>query len=167
MTSNNSVRTEDKGATIFLQVSEQFAKGVQGIRAGIVGKQGAKRHGDSDLTNAELGFIHEHGLGVPRRPFLKPAAKEAEKGLREASIHGYEIMMNMIKRGNKNVQAIVNAGLEPCKQHYENVMKQYIISGKVQPPTEDGGIPLYDTGELARSISAYIETKDGKTNKDA
>jgi len=157
-------RDKDNGASTLLKVTQQFHRGIQGIRVGIVGVKAGQIHANSDLTNAELAFIHTYGLGVPRRDFIVAAAIEAEKNIMVAYQHGNRKMMSMIKQGNKNVQAIVKAGLEEARKHLEDVMKDYIRSGKVDPPTQDGGTPLYKTGQLVDAISAYIETKDGQPN---
>jgi len=162
-----TVRKVDNGAIVLMKVTKQFSRAIQGIRAGIVGSKADEIHEGSDLTNGELGLIHEFGLGVPRRQFIVPAAREAEKNLMQAYERGNRKMMYMIKRGNRNVQQIVNAGLEEAKEHIEETMKDYVLSGRVSPPTKEGNTPLVQTGRLVDAISAYIETKDGQPNPRA
>jgi hypothetical protein len=42
-----------------------------GVTVGIQGSDASSGHKGSDLTVAEVGEIHEFGLGVPRRSFLR------------------------------------------------------------------------------------------------
>lgn len=159
---NTVVRKVDNGSDILMKCMAHLSKGIQGIRVGYVGENATKTHPDSDLTMAELGLIHEYGLGVPERPHIRPASVLAQKDLMKAYQVGNKKMMRMIKAGNKDVQVIVKAGLQDASEYLEEVFKNYIRDGKVSPPTEDGGTPLNDTGAMLGAISSRIEDKNGK-----
>lgn len=53
------------------------------VLVGVQGTDAPKPHPDSDLTNIELATIHEFGLGVPERSFIRRTIDMHEAALRD------------------------------------------------------------------------------------
>lgn len=139
------------------------------VKVGIF-SDGKPRGTDSDLTNAEIGAVHEFGApdaGIPARPWLKPAiAKNADAYQKFLGRVAQEALQGgSIEKGLAQIGAKAAADV-----------KQYIATG--QPPqdlapatlarklakTRKGskGTPkaLIDTAQMLNSITFKVERGD-------
>ena len=118
------------------------------------------------VTNAALGYIHEHGSpanNIPARPFLIPGVKDAhdaiEKRLKKAA--------DAALKGNK---AEVDRQLHSAGVEAQDAVKTKINSGDFKPLSEatlaqrrargrTGTLPLIDTTKLRNSITYVVRGK--------
>lgn len=105
---------------------------------------------ESDLSNAQIGFIHEFGVGVPQRSFLRST------------------LANNKREYRKQLQKIVNSGSKKKLKkslalQAEMDVKDTITKG-IPPPLADSTIkkkkgqdtPLIDTGQFLESIKGKV-----------
>lgn len=115
------------------------------------------------VTNAELMYIHEKGSplhNIPARPVLDMTLKHANTMLLEPTI-------------DKALDAFIKAGFDA--NEFEIVLKRlciemenyardiiYLNDGRLEPNSpsvaarKKGNHPLFDTGQLARSITCQL-----------
>ena len=122
--------------------------------------------GRDGITNAELLFLHEHGIpsrNVPARPALKPALKDREVQRKIASL---------MRRGM--AAALLTGNRDACERMYEkagmlgrDAVKNYIRQG-IPPPNSPATVarkgsstPLIDTGSMLNSITYEVRKKKG------
>lgn len=129
-------------------------------RVGILENKATSPHADSELTNGEIGVVHELGSetrNIPPRSFLRLPVETK----------GKEIMSAM---GGKTIQAAIEA--KQYKTAYallgvvaEGYVKQsFATSGygqwaALKPATvkaKGSSRPLIDTGQLRRSVTSDV-----------
>lgn len=89
------------------------------IRVGIIGQQAAQKHPDTDLTNAELGAIHEFGAS------MTPTEKQK----------GYFWFRWGIHKSNKEINIPARSFLRVpllSKQGQERILNKVVLSAKDQ-----------------------------------
>ena len=141
----NRVTDKDHGAKRLL---EQIAK-IKGaaVDVGVIGDKAAAQHGET--TVADIAVIHEFGLGVPERSFVRgyvdgnPRSMQTARKAAEAVAKGMDVE-----------QALNLVGLS-----HVGGMQQRIADG-IDPPLSESTIkgkgsstPLIDTGQLRSSIT--------------
>ena len=126
------------------------------------------------LTNAELMFIHENGSPmrhIPARPVLEMTIKHAADEM-------FDEVLNTCVEGILSdwTQADVEKELKKMCMRMETYARKIIYDndGRLAPNApsvaakKKGNHPLFDTGQLARSITCELskvnsgKTKDGK-----
>lgn len=115
------------------------------------------------VTNAEIMFLHENGSPmrhIPARPVLQMTIDYANKELLDSTL-------------SKAVNAYVDSGFDETKVEQElkkmcirmeNYARELIYSndGRLKPNApsvamaKGGNHPLFDTGQLARSITCQL-----------
>ncbi len=116
------------------------------------------------LTNAELMFIHENGSplqNIPARPVLQMTIEYANKELLKSTI---DKAMDAFLKSNFDINKL-EAELEKMCIRMENYARQIIYSndGRLAPNApgvaakKGGNHPLFDTGQLARSITCKLK----------
>lgn len=111
---------------------------------------------DSDFkTNAEIGYIHEFGLGVPRRSFLRePFESNHDRLVR---------MQQQIFKAAAVGQIAPSSVLPLIGESAVSLLKNNIrdgISPPLSPTTvalKKSSTPLIDTGQLLNSIDYQVE----------
>ncbi len=98
---------------------------------------------------ADVAAIHEYGLGVPQRSFLKKPFEEAEKEIEKTKA---KIMDKLVEGDIELDEAIEKMG-----EYLVTVVKGSWDKND-WPATKDGSPPLVDTGLLKESIK--YEVKD-------
>lgn len=154
---NVSVKV-DKVATVVDAFRELAARNV------LVGVPQAKssRPNDSEITNAELAYIHTHGSpvnNIPPRPFLQPSI---EKNIIGVATLQKQIVGAALEGKPAQVDILQNRlGLYAQKN-----AKEYITMGDNLAPNAPATIarkgsdrPLIHTGQLLNSIT-YVITDD-------
>jgi hypothetical protein len=135
------------------------AGGVYG-KAGIIGAKGEAEHKgegeDAALTNAELALIHEFGLGVPERSFLRAAFDKNHPKYLEH--------LQKLVRAVYGGKMTIERALGLVSQEAASDMRNLIRTGAgVPPPNSPATIarkgssrPLVDTGQLINSITGAV-----------
>jgi hypothetical protein len=127
------------------------------IRAGILEHEGSASHKDSDMSVAALGMIHEFGLGVPERSFIRAWYDVRQPQIKQALLTAFAA----------GVPPAVAAGRAALK--LESMIKEW-INEKVNltpnaPATiarKGSDVPLVDTSVLRSAITAVAEVGGSK-----
>lgn len=130
------------------------------------------REGSKDVTNAELLYIHTNGSpanNIPARPVIEPALKDDSERLSAMMKKASKLVFN----GNKE-EAIKQLKLVGMRG--QNVSRKWFVNEKNGWPPNSPSVyrrklekestdpkPLIDTGELRKSITYVVETKEGRT----
>lgn len=149
----------DRGASRVLRAVEQANFR---IRLGVVGADASKPHvgkggKPSGMTIAQLAEIHELGLGVPERSFLRAWLEQneaqVEQDMRQAT-------KRMLQGRLTPEQAARVLGVRWVGQ-----IQMFIANSQVQPPLapatvakKKSDVPLIDSGQLRSAISYLLET---------
>lgn len=119
------------------------------------------------ITNAELMFIHENGSplrNIPARPVLQMTLDYANKNLVEPTVDKcVKIILD-----NGPDEALVEQELNKLAIKLENYARKIIYSndGRLAPnapsvaKAKGGNHPLFNTGQLARSITCRVVKED-------
>lgn len=121
------------------------------VATGILQEEGAQMKGGISIS--EIANIHEFGIGVPQRSFVRKwASLNAEKNRKLAS----EISQRCIK--SRNIR-----DLYALPAIFKADMQLFISEKRVSPPLSEETIrrkksstPLIDTGQLRSSIRGAI-----------
>lgn len=113
------------------------------------------------LNNAELLAIHEHGTidgRIPARPLLEPVLKQESKFINE----GFEKYISLMTDGETEE---AETYLEKMALYLEGRLKAYFENNDWTPNApitikrKGSAMPLIDTGDLRRSIKAFVDYK--------
>ncbi len=120
-----------------------------GVLSGAGGK-GDHAHGKARISVAELAAIHEFGLGVPERSFLRGWL--AEKGANVG-----EALVRLTKRHGPGPIALELWGQWAAGSIQQRIAKQIPPPlAKVTIDRKGSSIPLIDTGQLRSSITYRV-----------
>ena len=119
------------------------------------------------ITNAELMFIHENGSplrNIPARPVLQMTLDYANKNLVEPTV---DKCIKIILDSGPD-EALVEQELNKLAIKLENYARKIIYSndGRLAPnapsvaKAKGGNHPLFNTGQLARSITCRVVKED-------
>lgn len=122
------------------------------ITVGIHEDDGGQEHGE--LTTAEVGSIHEFGLGVPERSFIRGYFDEHADEIEQ----GQEVALRNIMFG---ADPKVEAGRLGLK--LESGIKERILA-RIAPPLAEStkrrrgesAVPLVDTSQLIGAIRSKV-----------
>jgi len=118
-----------------------------------------KKEEDEEINNAYLLAIHEHGTTdgrIPARPLIEPVLKQEERFIKK----GFETYLKMIE--GKNIQG-ADVHLEKMALYIETKLKEYFDNNTWTPNApstiakKGSAKPLIDTGDLRRSIKAFVD----------
>jgi len=132
---------------------EKFLRGLDlEVTVGIHEEEGAEEHGD--LTNAELGAIHEFGLGVPQRSFIRGYFDENAAEIEQAQD---EALNNIVFGADPRAEA------ERLGLKLESGMKERILA-RIDPPLAEStkrrrgasAVPLVDTSQLLGAVRSKV-----------
>jgi len=122
------------------------------VLVGIQGAKGSAQHGADGLSNVELGTIHEFGLGVPERSFIRAGVDDNQKPLTDMLAKlGQRVLLGEITEG---------AALGVTGEYAVDIIKDRILA-HIPPPltaariAQKGGIetPFVEHGTLINSIT--------------
>lgn len=136
------------------------------IEIGVISKN-TKRKISIGITNAELMYIHENGSPlnhIPARPVLDMTISYTNKYLLENVVN--KCIDGVINKGWK--QNDIEVELKKLCIRMENYARNIIYSndGRLAPNSprvaakKKGNHPLFDTGQLARSITCRLVNKN-------
>lgn len=112
------------------------------------------------LTNAELMFIHEHGSpinNIPARPVLRMTLQYANSQI--ANVMKLAIS-EYLQHGERGLENELNKFCMRLENYARNII--YLNDGRLvaNAPSvarrKKGNHPLFDTGQLARSITCKL-----------
>ena len=151
------------------------------IKVGIMGTKASKLHQDSDLTNAQIGMIHEFGSNkrnIPQRSFLRqPLMEHLPTYLSKKEEFKSKAIDEAIKEGTlfvlaRKVGAVAEEVIQEAfatrgfgkwaKNSNITVNGGWIrtSSGKAFYVKGKGSdSPLIDTGQLRRSITSKVDKR--------
>ncbi|MCH9837280.1 hypothetical protein K0U83_16560 [bacterium] len=126
------------------------------VDVGIIGDTAGTATPDG-MTVGALAEIHEFGLGVPQRSFLRAWADADRAKIDKA----WGALLRRVLKGDLTTdQALEQFGLWAQGQ-----VQAFIADGRVQPPLDQRTIdakgsstPLIDTGQLRSSITYEVRT---------
>jgi hypothetical protein len=127
------------------------------VDVGIIGDAAGAAVPDTDMTVATLAEIHEFGLGVPPRSFLRAWADADAAKIEKA----WSRLVQSVIKGDRTLdQALEQFGLWAQGQ-----VQQFIADSRVEPPLSEArikakgsSIPLIHTGQLRSSITYEVRS---------
>ena len=152
-----TIRDRDLGA---ISVLRRLKKANMEISAGVVGDKASEIYPDSDLSVGEVAAIHELGIGVPKRSFIRrPVDRSARKIQRK--IH--KEMIAVIKGKQPSAAA------KDISDFIAEIMRDAVDKG-VPPPLAPSTVAkkghswqLVDSGKLRAAIGS--ESEAGKRGR--
>jgi hypothetical protein len=157
-----SVKDIDKG---FKKLAGELG-GAGTITLGVQGEEAEKQHQNSELTIGQVAAIHELGLGVPERSWLRTWMDENEQRCRA----DMGAALQEVIRGRKSrKQALNDVGYK-----WVAAMRENIRSGRIRPSlaastvaAKGHNIPLLDSGDVMNSITYRLYLNQIKGIRDA
>jgi hypothetical protein len=143
------------------------------VLIGVQGKSGQRKHPDpdgtgEDLTNVELATIHEFGLNVPQRSFIRATIDQYAPAIGERA-------GRYLQRWEKNQgdSKELERGLRLLGEYIVGLIKQR-IDNHIPPPNspitikiKGSATPLIRYGHLKRSITYEVYMGGGGVSKPA
>ncbi|MBW2672071.1 MAG: hypothetical protein JRD89_01480 [Deltaproteobacteria bacterium] len=155
------IKDKDRGLKKITREMSKFKRKV--VAVGILQKDAPRlfdttETGERALTNAEIGYLNEYGIGVPERSFIRVGVDEAKGKI-----------IKVLKKGAGEVlvaQMSVDQALRLTGVYVKGSLVQRINKGGVFTPNHPETIarkgsskPLIDTGQLKGSIDFEIKAK--------
>lgn len=132
------------------------------VKVGIQGTEATKTHDNkeskpSGITVVEIGNIHEFGLGVPERSFLRSTLDENRNKYSGVA----DELKNEIKKGKFDTKSALGILGEKIVRDIKKKIKDKIPPELSQDTIDKKGssTPLIDTGQLYQSITYSVEMK--------
>lgn len=158
-----TIKISDKGAS--RSAASLFGANKAAVKVGVFGPKGEETTDDGALTMAALAAIHEFGLGVPERSFIRSYFDAHEKQISEALIKLTKAALTKaLERGKPVTEAEMLQVLNKMGLFMVGEMQKRIGNGDITPPLAQQTIdrkgsstPLIDTGQLRSSISHEAE----------
>jgi hypothetical protein len=126
----------------------------RGVRVGIVGDKAAAMHPDAEMSVAALAQIHEFGMGVPERSFIRATMDiNQKKILAEMRVLAGQVIEGKMTRKQAN---------EILGRFIANLMRKMVAQGV--PPPNSASVAkkkghnraLVDTGTLFDAIDHEV-----------
>lgn len=128
------------------------------VRAGVVGEASYRKHSDSDLTIGDLAIVHELGLGVPERSFVRSTLEEPEVQA------GFVMIQERLTAAVVAGRLSRDVALRLLGEWVADKIRTRILKGEIRPPLSPRtiqrkgfSIPLLESGELADAIGWEID----------
>jgi hypothetical protein len=159
-----TVKLSDKGLKSFRDL---FGRKTAYLKVGVFGDKGNAQAANGSITVAELAAIHEFGLGVPERSFLRSYFDANEALLTSAIVRLTKSLIDQVLKNKKpaTVQQQSNV-LNKLGLFIVGGIQARISAGEITPPLAESTIarkgsstPLIDTGQLRSSISHEVVIK--------
>lgn len=127
---------------------------------------------NNEVTNADLLFIHTNGspkMNIPPRPVIEPAIKKDKERLSSMMAKAASFVFN--KNYSEAYKQLSKVGMRG-----QNVSRKFFVDQDNGWPPNSPAVkrrkmrkgaehprPLIDTGELRKSITYFVKTKEGRT----
>lgn len=133
------------------------------IDIGVISETTTRKKEKTGLTNAELLFIHENGSplqNIPARPVLDMTVNYTKQNLFDGAVR--KALLSYLN--NNFDKEYLEKELKKLGLKMENYARELIYSndGRLAPNSpsvikkKGGNHPLFDTGQLARSITSRV-----------
>lgn len=164
------VQITDKG--VGRTAAKLFGRKAASVTVGVFGEKGDKPHKSEDggppLTMAEIAELHEFGIGVPERSFIRSYVDSHNAQIMRVFLEQMKAaMVRSIRTGKPITDAEKKKILDRVGLKMVGDIQGRISAGDIQPPLDEktvarkgSSIPLIDTGQLRSSISHLSEVKD-------
>lgn len=136
------------------------------VTIGVQGKEAEQSHSNSDRTIGELAAIHELGLGVPERSWLRRWFDVNQTRIQQET---REALSRVAARKVSRKKAMEELGYKWVEE-----IRDDIVSGKIRPALSQStidakghGIPLYESGDFVNAITFKLFLANVKGIKDA
>ena len=130
------------------------------IQLGVIASKTNRKKLNVDINNAELLFIHENGSpirNIPKRPILDITLQSVVKDELPKTL---DRIFEGVYQKNWSKDD-VKTELEKLCIRIQNKARRIIQEGKELAPLKyRDGTPLYDTGQLMRSITCQLVKKE-------
>jgi hypothetical protein len=144
------ITDRDRGAKALLR----RLRGTVTIRVGVIGTAARAAHPKAGMSVGELASLHELGIGVPRRSFLRDTFDQ-EWSTTKASLR---LIPRSVVSGSTAQAAATRFGESSSKSVVAS------IDANISPPLDPSTIAgksnagvLVDTGTLRRAVSCEVE----------
>jgi hypothetical protein len=127
-------------------------------------KTARKEAGDSGISNAYLGYIHEFGVpekNIPARPHLLP-------GIGDIRPEAVDLLKGAAKQALEGNAAAVEGALNKIGLLGQNAVRARFVNNDWPPLTEktlkkkgERPNPLIDTGQLRKAYTYVVRKKGG------
>lgn len=139
--------------------------GMGTLTLGVQGKEAEETHPSGKFTVGQLALMHELGVGVPERSWLRVWMDENQQRMLAEVRAGYASVMN----GTSTRKKV----LSELGYKWVAELRKNIADGRIKPPLAPStvakkghAIPLLETGTLANSITYKLFMKQIKSVKD-
>lgn len=129
-------------------------RGASAVAVGIQGAQATAAHDGGSLSTADIGMVHEFGLGVPERAFMR---RTFETRAADINKLGVALERRMVRN-----ETAMDVALKTIGAAVVGFVQATIANG-VPPPNAPATVarkgsstPLVDTGQLRNSITSEI-----------
>lgn len=156
-----TVTDKDRGwAALKRDLAKAGGDGIYG-KAGIIGAKGGAEHaakdGEEPLTNAELALIHEFGIGVPERSFLRAAFDQNQPKY----IENLQKLVVAIYDGKIGIVRALGLLSQQAASDIRNFIRDdangLTPNSPITIARKGSSKPLIDTAQLINAISGAVE----------
>lgn len=110
-------------------------------------------------TLANIAFVNNEGVNLPRRPFFNFAIQLSERHIARKMIKGFKNFLNKGKSVDTALRPAANAEKMLVKQMIQT-SSQYIPNAPSTVARKGKNTPLTDTGYLGNHVKVKIENRD-------
>ena len=135
------------------------------LTLGVQGKEATQKHPESDLTIGQVAAIHELGIGVPERSWLRSWMDANEQRMKQETASAYAAF---IAGRVSRKKALEGLGFKWVRELREN-----IELGRITPPLaastiarKGHAIPLLATGSVKNAITFKLFLPQARNIKD-
>lgn len=150
----STVKDRDRGYAALMK-RIRAAQGKPIVTVGIHEAEGGASHGEDDLSVAELGEIHEYGLGVPERSFIRAWAdenqQEHEGQLRKI---GEAVVKGTVPSIEQGLERFGLLAVGQIQQRIADGIEPELAASTIA--AKGSSTPLVDTGVLRSSITSKV-----------
>ena len=153
----SSVKVVDKGATALLRAMRSMDGSVTS-RVGVFGEKAKAQHNDDAISNGALAAVHEFGVGVPERSFVRGWVDQSKPEI----VSQLKATATAVASG----KGTIYQGMHRFGQWGDLAMVKR-ITAHIPPPLspvtvarKGHAVPLVETGELLRSIDSAVERNE-------
>jgi hypothetical protein len=153
-----TITIRDKGADALLRRMRTAGQNHQVLDLGVLGDDASEKHPSGPITIGELATIHELGLGVPARPWLRGFI-EANRAKIEETIRTEA--RHMVTRGYTREQILKRIGVWMQGAIQEWIANPGNTLAPLAPETilrKGSALPLIDTGQLRSSVTHKVRS---------
>lgn len=158
MSSKNKLTVKDHGFKKLMELGKQLDS-KPFTKVGVLGRN--DKRSDEEIGNVGLAVVHEFGIGVPRRAFLRGTYERKAKDWTKFM----EKLVAGLVRGQYDLpKALALLGLRSANDAKATIQRSLGIEANSEATIKAKGSsrPLIDTGRLVASIDFSVVTAAGE-----